>query len=69
MTTGPGRAAANGAAAADEHEPTSVPSQGPPPGTATPARLVAIGGGKGGIGKSAVAAMLAVEMARRGLRT
>ncbi|HNX51725.1 MAG TPA: P-loop NTPase [Thermoanaerobaculaceae bacterium] len=35
----------------------------------TPARLVAIGGGKGGIGKSAIATTLAVEMARRGLRT
>jgi flagellar biosynthesis protein FlhG len=36
---------------------------------AASARLVAIGGGKGGIGKSAIAATLAVEMARRGLRT
>lgn len=33
------------------------------------ARVVAIGGGKGGIGKSAIAALLGVECARRGLRT
>lgn len=32
-------------------------------------RLIAVGGGKGGIGKSAIATTLAVEMARRGLQT
>ena len=34
----------------------------------TPARIVSVGGGKGGVGKSVVAANLAVELARRGQR-
>lgn len=69
MTAGSGRTVAGGAAATAEPEPTAIRSPGSARGAATPARLVAIGGGKGGIGKSAVAAMLAVEMARRGQRT
>ncbi len=34
-----------------------------------PTRIVAVAGGKGGIGKSAIAVTLGVELARRGLRT
>ena len=39
-----------------------------PAPTPTPQRIVAIGGGKGGIGKSLVAVTLAIELVRRGLR-
>jgi flagellar biosynthesis protein FlhG len=35
----------------------------------TPALVVAIGGGKGGIGKSVLSALLGIELARRGRRT
>jgi len=44
-----------------------------PPSSPAPAAggplLVAVGGGKGGIGKSVLAALLAIECARRGLQT
>lgn len=39
-----------------------------PAPAAPPLRVVAIGGGKGGIGKSLVAVTLGIELARRGLR-
>jgi flagellar biosynthesis protein FlhG len=37
--------------------------------SASPALVVAIGGGKGGIGKSVFSALLGIELARRGRRT
>jgi flagellar biosynthesis protein FlhG len=69
MTDEPGQTSGGGAAATNEPEPNTARSSASIPAVAIPARLVAVGGGKGGIGKSAIAAMLAVEMARRGLRT
>jgi flagellar biosynthesis protein FlhG len=45
-------------------EPVRRPAARPPRGTAR--RVVSVGGGKGGIGKSLVAANLGIELARRG---
>jgi flagellar biosynthesis protein FlhG len=47
-------------------EPVRRPAARPPKGAAR--RVVAIGGGKGGIGKSLVAANVGIELARRGKR-
>lgn len=52
--------------------PFGIGSAPPPPADAPgppTRRLVAIAGGKGGIGKSVLATTLGVELARRGLRT
>jgi flagellar biosynthesis protein FlhG len=49
-----------------ENEPTGEGVRAVP--AAPPLRVVAIGGGKGGIGKSLVAVTLGIELARRGLR-
>jgi flagellar biosynthesis protein FlhG len=43
------------------------PTAGKPP--STPCRIIAVGGAKGGIGKSILAANVGVYLARRGLRT
>ncbi len=40
----------------------------PAPAKARPGRILAVGGGKGGIGKSLVAANLGIELAKRGMR-
>lgn len=69
MTEGAGRTLAGGAPATPAPDTGMPRSPGPSRQTTGQARLVAVGGGKGGIGKSAVAAMLAVELARRGQRT
>jgi flagellar biosynthesis protein FlhG len=44
------------------------PRRGPSPRAPPARRVISIGGGKGGIGKSFVAANLAMELARRGAR-
>jgi flagellar biosynthesis protein FlhG len=45
-----------------------APRRSTAPRRARPGRIVAVGGGKGGVGKSLVAASIGIELARRGSR-
>jgi flagellar biosynthesis protein FlhG len=50
-------------------EEVSAPRRAPAPRPRSrPGRIVAVGGGKGGVGKSLVAASLGIDLARRGAR-
>ena len=55
-------------ASSKDGQPGTDAAQPNGPTGARPCRVVAIGGGKGGSGKSLVAASLGIELARRGIR-
>jgi flagellar biosynthesis protein FlhG len=70
--TAPPQAPAESEARSRQAQPASGPATGKSPrpirSRARPWRILAIGGGKGGIGKSLVSSSLGIELARRGRR-